>query len=152
MATASKITTELPRYSGHPKGTSYPGPGGSTTEEVFDAEAWVKRVTIIAESAGWNDKVKAKSAVLAFVPSSPVDNWYQVVEEDAPEGLDVTSWKNLSTWIIKVFSPKLTFTDRAAMLRTMKQRPQERAQDYLNRMKLSFRRFSKGLEPLYAAA
>ena len=152
MANASKLNAELPRYSGHPKGHSFPGPGGVTTEELFDAESWVKRVTIIAESAGWSDKVKARSAVLAFIPSSPIDNWFQVVEEETPTGLDINSWKSLSAGIIKVFSPQLTFTDRAAMLRTMKQKPQERAQDYLNRMKLSFRRFSKGLEPLHEAA
>lgn len=143
-----KLSVDLPKYSGHPKGTTYQGPTGTTTE-TYSAKEWVERVDAMGEAAGWNEKVKASSGALALVPNTPAENWYRVQIAHGERKTELAKWNSFAAAIRDFFSPTVTYAARALMLQKMKQQQPERTKNYLNRIRLQYQDFAAGLDDIW---
>ena len=139
---AAKPTVTLSPYSGNPIGTRLSG-GGT---EDFTPENWVRRVEIIANSAGWNSKQKASNAALALLPNTPAERWYAY----HGQGGQLDEWEDFKAALIKEFAPPPTVMEKVAMFRSMKLDKAERTADYTNKLHLKFAKFEDGLQHIWA--
>ena len=138
---ANKPTVNLNSYSGHPVGTALSGGG----QEEFTVESWLRRVEIIASSAGWNGRQTAGNAALALAPNTPAERWYAY----RGQGGALQDWSAFKKAIQEEFAPPETVMEKVAMFRSMKLNKGERIADYVNKLHLKFAKFETGLEPIW---
>ena len=129
-------TVPVPRYSGLPKGASFQSASGQTVE-IFTASEWIRELIFAGGSVDWTDDVLAKQAQRLILPGTPAADWLHLNNEV----LDLNDWATFRAELVKQFEPPLDSSERVAILRSFKMKPNERATDYLVRLRLGYRRF-----------
>ena len=136
-----KSQFKIPDYSGRAKHTTFQGTGGVRTE-LFSAADFVRQATTIKGAAKWADDITAEYVKLAFLPDSPVHDWY-VNNMSEPW---MSSWKTMSPELIKEFAAYVSVSDKVDILKGFKQRPGEASNHYYQRIFKGYRRFLEDLE------
>ena len=136
-----KGTFKIPPYSGHLQGTTYQSTTGPKTE-IFKIQDFTRQVDIIAKAAKWDDDVAASYVQLAFVPDSPVHDWYSNNHEED----FMKNWTTLRPKLITEFAAYVSVSDKVDIIRSFKQKSTEQVSHYLQRITKQYTRFLDDLE------
>ena len=139
--------SELVKFSGHPKGSTYRGPEGNIKENYTVTE-WLRRVEDFAKVNGWKEEQKVSKAAQAFVDGTPAWTWYHKQT--------LRKWyQNFAEFkqaITDRFRSELTAKDRVDALRSLKQARNETTRAYLDRVETEFEKVVDGAAGIWKQA
>lgn len=135
-----QTTITVPPFTGLPKGQTYEGPAGLTKVDI-ETDEWIENLDDTGVTAQWSPEIIAKQACMAFVPNTPARTWYLMNKDET----FMQSWPELKIQLIQRFSRPLDPSTKVQLISSFRQKNSERVEDFLDRVKLSFRRYTNGL-------
>ncbi len=140
-AVTLKSQFKIPEYSGRAKRSTFQGANGIRTE-LYSITDFIRQVQTIRKAASWKDEVTAEYVKLAFLPDSPVYDWYV-------NNLDETwmnSWDELAKKLEAQFATFVSVSDKVDILKSFKQRTSEESAHYYQRIVKGYNRFLEDME------